>query len=63
MPVQSENLTSIGWLGRSADSATFGKAWDAWRDALGDPESDPAKLNARFEECTKNLSRRGFDVY
>jgi hypothetical protein len=45
------------------DAATFGKAWDAWRDALGDPKSSPAQLWARFQECTQNLGRWGYDVY
>ena len=61
--LQSNNLTSYYWLGTSKNAATFGKAWDAWRDALGDSESTPAKLWARFQECTVNLGRRGYDVY
>ena len=63
VPLQSENLTSMYWLGTSADAATFGKAWDAWRDAQADPDSTPAKLWARFVECTTNISRRGYDIY
>ncbi|MDH3578340.1 MAG: hypothetical protein OEO71_11070 [Gammaproteobacteria bacterium] len=62
-PVQSNNLTSMYWLGTSANAATFGKAWDAWRDGLADPDSVPAKLAARFAVCTKNLGRRGYDVF
>lgn len=63
VPLQSNNLTSMYWLGRSADAATFGKAWDTWRDAQADPDSTPAKLAARFAKCTENLGRRGYDVY
>ena len=63
VPLQSENLTSMYWLGTSADAATFGKAWDTWRDDLADPNSTPAKLWARFVECSANLSRNGYDVY
>ncbi len=62
-PLQSNNLVSMYWLGTSADAATFGKAWDAWRDAQSDMDSVPAKLQARFSECTENLGRRGYDVY
>ena len=62
-PVQSNNLTSFFWLGTSPNAAAFGKAWDAWRDALADDGSEPAKLSARFAECTKNLGRRGYDVF
>jgi hypothetical protein len=51
------------WLGTSANAASFGKTWDVWRDALDDPESEPAKLWARFLDCEENLGRRGYDIY
>jgi hypothetical protein len=63
MPLQSDKLTSMYWLGTSADAATFGKAWDTWRDSLNDPESKPSMLWGRFQECSENLGRRGYDVY
>lgn len=63
VPLQSEDLTVMYWLGTSADVATFGKAWDTWRDALNDPNSTPAKLSARFTECSDNISRQGYDIY
>lgn len=63
MPLHSRNLTSLYWMGRSADAATFGKAWDTWRDALSDEDSVPAKLQARFSECETNLRRVSYDVY
>ena len=63
VPLQSDNLTSYYWLGTSKDAASFGKAWDAWRDDQADPDSAPAKLWARFQECSLNLGRWGYDVY
>lgn len=63
IPLQSNNLTSYYWLGTSPDAASFGKAWDAWRDALGDSDSEPAKLAERFAECTENLGRRSYDLF
>lgn len=63
VPLQNDNLISFYWLGTSKDAATFGKAWDAWRDGLSDPGSAPAKLWVRFQECTVNLGRSGYDVY
>ena len=63
VPLQSENLTNMYWLGTSANAASFGKTWDAWRDALDDPDSEPAKLSARFSDCEENLGRRGYDIY
>ena len=63
VPLQSDNLTSMYWLGTSANAASFGKTWDAWRDALDDPDSEPAKLWARFSNCEENLGRHGYDIY
>ena len=63
MPIQSHNLVSLFWLGRTRDAATFGKAWDTWRNELADPNSVASKLWARFEACGTNLARRGYDVY
>jgi hypothetical protein len=62
-PLQSNNLTSIYWLGTSKNAAAFGKAWDAWRDAQSDADSVPAKLAARFAACTEDLGRRSYDVF
>ena len=63
MPIQSSNLVSMYWVGRSKDAATFGKAWDTWRNSLADPNSVPSKLVARFAACVTNLARRGYDTY
>lgn len=61
--IQSHNLTSLYWVGRSANAAAFGKAWDQWRDDLNNPDSVAAKLWARFVECSTNVGRRSYDVY
>ena len=63
MPIQSATLTSIFWVGRTKDAATFGKAWDAWRDQVSDPASVAAKLWVRFQACGVNLARHGYDAY
>ena len=63
MPLQNENLESMYWLGTTKDAATFGKVWDTWRDALSDPDSTPAKLWERFQDCEVNLARWGYDIY
>ena len=44
-------------------AASFGKAWDTWRDAMSDPDSVAAKLQARLTQCDVNLARRGYDLY
>ncbi len=63
VPIQSDDLVSIFWIGRTANAAAFGAAWDAWRDQLTDSGSVAAKLWARLQECAGNQSRSGFDVY
>lgn len=61
--IQSHNLTSLYWVGRSASAEAFGKAWDQWRNDLNDPDSVAARLWARFSDCSTNIGRRGYDVY
>lgn len=64
VPIQSSDLVTMFWMGRSPSAQSYGKAWDDWRDAQGDASSEPAKLQARFNECAKpNSVRRGFDLY
>lgn len=59
MPIKMGKITSMLWRGTSADAATFAKAWEAWREALADPDSTPSGLLARFDECEENFGRRG----
>lgn len=63
VPLQSQDLVSVYWVGRSANAAAFGAAWDAWRDALPDAKTTAAKLQARFDKCSTNVSRSSYDVY
>jgi hypothetical protein len=63
MPLQSGDLESFFWLGTTKDAASFGKAWDAWRDAMSDSNSVAAKLQARLDQCSLNVARRGYDLY
>lgn len=60
--VQSEDLVSVYWLGHTASAEAFGRAWDAWRTELSNPKSVAGKLNERFEKCTDNTGRRGYDL-
>lgn len=62
-PLQSHDLTSLYWVGRSSDAASFGRAWDAWRNETADSESVAGRLQARFARCSKNVGRRSYDVY
>lgn len=63
VPLQNDDLNSYYWLGESANAAAYGAAWDAWRDGLAVEDSVPAQLWARFEDCSVNVSRHGYDLY
>ena len=62
VPIQSHNLISLFWVGRSADTGVFGKAWEQWRTDLQDADSLASKLLARFEECSTNIGRRAYNT-
>jgi hypothetical protein len=63
MPLQNDNLKSLFWVGTAENAEAFGRAWDTWRDALADPESVPSKLWERFQACSENIERSGYDLY
>ena len=62
VPIQSHNLVSLFWVGRSADAGVFGKAWEQWRADLQDSDSVASKLWARFLECSTNIGRRAYNT-
>lgn len=62
-PLQSPDLATYYWVGRSESAEAFGKAWDAWRDQIANPDSVAGKLAARFAECGSEVDRRSYDVY
>lgn len=59
-PVQSNNLESVYWVGRSSSTAAFGAAFDRWIKDLTDENSLASKLSERFAECSENLGRRSY---
>ena len=63
VPLQNADLEHYYWLGRSDNAAAFGNAWDVWRDAQANPDSEEAQLASRFAECSMNVSRTGYDLY
>ena len=62
-PIQSNNLESLYWVGRSISAAAYGKAWDTWRDESADPNTVAGKLWTRFAACSTNVGRRGYDIH
>ena len=59
-PAQSRDLGTFFWVGRISNAEAFGKGLDEWASAQSDPDSGPAKLMARFRECSTSESRAGF---
>jgi hypothetical protein len=59
-PAQSRDVNTFYWVGRMANAEGFGKGLDAWTAAQADPNSGPAKLMARFRECSSSESRAGY---
>ena len=63
LPVHSSDTSLVVWVGTIASAEAFGKAWDVWRTALANPNSTEAKLQARFDACTTQISRASYDTY
>ena len=58
VPVQSNTLDKMFWLGRSANTAAFGAAYDKWVAEIADPKSTAGKLWGRFQDCQQPLTER-----
>jgi phospholipase/lecithinase/hemolysin len=63
VPQQSADIHTFYWVGRAANAEAFGKGLDDWNAAQADANSGPAKLMARFRECTTASSRAGYVTY
>ena len=55
LPVHSSDSRMIVWVGNTASAQAFGKAWDVWRNAMANPNSVEAKLQARFDACSTQI--------
>lgn len=58
-PVTSPDLTNVFWVGRTKDLATFGAEYTKWLTALENAGSPEAKVNAKLNKCSTNVSRSG----
>jgi hypothetical protein len=63
LPVHSPDSRMVVWVGNTASAQAFGKAWDMWRNAQANPNSVEAKLQARFDACSTQISRASYDSY
>ncbi len=61
VPIQSDTLDRMFWLGRSANAAAFGAAYDKWIAESADPNTTAGKLWRRLQDCQEPLTaRRGY---
>lgn len=58
-PVTSADLSNVFWVGRTKDLATFGAEYTKWLTALEQAGSPEAKVNAKLNKCSTNVSRSG----
>lgn len=63
LPVHGSDTSLVIWVGTTASAEAFNKAWDAWRTPLAKPNMTEAKLQARFDACTTQISRASYDTY
>jgi hypothetical protein len=63
VPVQSQALGTIYWVGRGKGIASFGNGLERWMKESVDPNSVAGKLNARMTECVTWGSRAGFVTF
>ena len=68
IPINAEQVTQLkaGQFYFNINTTNFGggeRAWDTWRSAMANPNSVEAKLQARFNACSTQISRASFDTY
>lgn len=59
VPVMGDDLSLVYWVGRTKDFATFGAEYTKWLAALDNAGSPEAKVNAKMNKCSTNVSRSG----
>ena len=64
VPLYSDDMETIYWIGRTESAQAYGAAWDTWRDNVGTEGSVEAGLWERFLECEEVPfeHRRGYDI-
>lgn len=63
VPMMSQDMQTLYWVGRIKDAEAFGKGLERWRREAMDPNSDAGKLNTRMNQCVTWGSRGGFATY
>ena len=60
VPMMSQDVNTVYWVGRTKDAETFGKGVERWRREAMDANSVAGKLSARMSQCVNWGSRGGF---
>ena len=60
VPMMSQDVNTVYWVGRTKDAETFGKGLERWRREAMDANSVAGKLSARMSQCVNWGSRGGF---
>ena len=63
VPMLSQDVQTLYWVGRIKDAEAFGKGLERWRRESMDPSTDAGTLNGRMEQCVSWVSRGGFTTY
>ena len=60
IPLHAETQDSLFWIGRTADTETFGRAYDHWVAERVKSGTEVSKLDSRFEKCSNLVSRSSY---
>jgi hypothetical protein len=60
VPVMSEDLHTLYWVGRAASAEAYGRSLDRWVKEANDPGTVTGKLNERMNACVAWVGRAGF---
>jgi len=63
VPMMSQDLGTIYWVGRIKDAEAFGSGLERWVKESSDPNSVAGKLAARLNQCATWGSRGGFTTF
>ena len=63
VPMMSQDLGTIYWVGRTKDAEAFGSGLERWVKESSDPNSVAGKLAARLNQCANWGSRGGFTTF
>jgi hypothetical protein len=61
LPLHSDQVGTLFWVGRSPNAETFGRAYDHWQAEVVKDGSTVSRLSERFGKCTTGVSRFSYE--